>query len=152
MRYLSSISLALTAALILGMFSVACKDGGRFVAEAREHYYKGNDLLDDGLVEEAIEEYSEAIRKKPDFLEAYFSRGISFRILGEYRPVIDDMDEVIDINPEFVRAYVERGLSYKFLAHQVTDIEEYEDFIAKGNADLIKACELDKLACVPPQK
>jgi len=135
------------------MFSVACKDGGRFVAEAREHYYKGNDLLDDGLVEEAIEEYSEAIRKKPDFLEAYFSRGYSFAELREYQRVIDDMDEVIEINPEFAPAYVERALSYKFLAYQVNDnIEEYEKLIAQGNADLIKACELDKSLCVPPQK
>ena len=69
-------------------------------------------MLDDGLVEEAIEEYSEAIRKKPDFLEAYFSRGYSFAELREYQRVIDDMDEGIEINPELAPAYVERALSY----------------------------------------
>ncbi len=59
--------------------------------------------------ESAISAYDRAIHLKPDFVEAYFNRGISKKILSQYDETIADFSKVITLKPDFAEAYSERG-------------------------------------------
>ena len=65
-------------------------------------------LLSDGKstdIGKAIEYLSEAIRLKPDFMEAYNNRGIAYGKLGQYQRAIQDCDTAIRLKPDDAGAY-----------------------------------------------
>jgi len=72
-----------------------------------------------GISKESITYYSEAIRIKPYFAEAYVSRGlVKYRLRDKKADfsydnweAISDFSEAIRINPNFAEAYFNRGLA-----------------------------------------
>ncbi len=77
----------------------------------------GNILSEGGWVSEAISAYDMTLRLKPDYAEAYYNRGTTKTLIGEYETAIADFDEAIRLNPEFVEAHYNRGLT-KFTLKQ----------------------------------
>ncbi len=69
----------------------------------------GNILSEGGWVREAISAYDMALRLKPDYAAAYYNRGTSKTLIGEYKTAIADFDEAICLNPEFVEAHYNRS-------------------------------------------
>ena len=67
-----------------------------------------------------------------EMAEAYFGRGLTYGILGDYERAIADYDKAIELDPKDAAAYYNRGLAY-------ADKGEYERAIA----DYDKAIELD---------
>ena len=56
----------------------------------------------------AIKDYDEAIRLKPDYAEAYNSRGNAKSAKGDYDGAIKDYDEAIRLKPDYTEAYNNR--------------------------------------------
>ena len=67
-------------------------------------------LLQDGSPQNGILAYSEAIRLKPNFAEAYTNRGGTKHALGRHEEALADYDEAILLNPELAEAFDNRGL------------------------------------------
>ena len=61
--------------------------------------------------DDAITDYDEAIRLKPDYAEAYSNRGIAKAALGRYDDAIADYDEAIYLKPDLAAAYYNRGIA-----------------------------------------
>lgn len=64
----------------------------------------------------AIEDYTEAIRLKPDYSAAYLNRAVAFSSLKMYGKAIRDCDEVIRLAPNFGLGYNNRGVIYQQLS------------------------------------
>ncbi len=60
--------------------------------------------------EKAILAYDKAIILKPDYAEAYNSRGVSKGVLGHYESAISDLDEAINLDSHYAEAYYNRGI------------------------------------------
>jgi tetratricopeptide (TPR) repeat protein len=76
---------------------------------AREWYAKGYASSD---FDEQIRCYSEAIRLKPDYADAYYNRGNAYHNKQDYDRAIADYNEALRIKPDYAEAYVGRGLAY----------------------------------------
>jgi tetratricopeptide (TPR) repeat protein len=64
----------------------------------------------------AIADYSQAIAVRPDYANAYNSRGSSFYDgKDDYSHAIADYTKAIDLNPQFAAAFVNRGNVYRFI-------------------------------------
>jgi tetratricopeptide (TPR) repeat protein len=63
--------------------------------------------------DEALRCYSEAIRLKPDFADAFNNRGITRRRKGNLDGAIEDHNEAIWRNPDFGSAFLNRALARK---------------------------------------
>ena len=63
--------------------------------------------------EKSIEHYTLAIKLKPDFVEAYYNRGLAYTGKGEIERAIVDYTRAIDLKPDDAAAYNNRGLAYK---------------------------------------
>jgi Flp pilus assembly protein TadD len=66
---------------ILVMLCLLCDCEEKQAAEEREQ--RGNLPLENGSLDAEIKRYSEAIRLKPDFAEAYNDRGVAYEMKGD---------------------------------------------------------------------
>ncbi|MCK9392447.1 MAG: tetratricopeptide repeat protein [Syntrophales bacterium] len=101
---------------------------------AVDWYNKATDLWSDGKFTdpgEAVEYLNEAIRQKPDYVDAYNTRGFTYRNLGQNQRAIQDYDTAIGLKPDCADAYNNRGIDYILSGNS-----------REGCRSLIRACEL----------
>ena len=79
-----------------------------------------------GESETALRFFNEAIRIKPNFIEAYANRGGAYNDLGRYNQAIKDLDKAIKSNPEMAMAFNNRGNSYANLDQLHKAIQDYD--------------------------
>jgi tetratricopeptide (TPR) repeat protein len=79
--------------------------------------------------DEKVSCYSEAIRLKPDFADAFFSRGNTRHEIADFDGAIVDYDEVIRLKPEYVDAFINRGAARKSKGYLKGAIRDYSEAI-----------------------
>ena len=93
---------------------------------AETYYYRGNTKHDIGFYQNAISDYSKAIRLKPDFVEAYHNRGYTKASLGQHVEAIADFDIAIKLEPDDPMSYYNRGAAKASLGEYVEAIADYD--------------------------
>ncbi|NLD82107.1 MAG: tetratricopeptide repeat protein [Smithella sp.] len=61
---------------------------------------------------QAIKDFDEAIRIKPEYAEAYYNRGLAHKALGNAGQAIADYSRAIRLKPNMAEAYNNRGNAY----------------------------------------
>ncbi len=110
---------------LLALLLASCGDA---MLEGNVHYAKGED-------QEAIADYTEAIRLDPDYAVAYNNRGLAYRYLGEYERAIDDCTEAIRLDPDLAIAYNNRGYAYHDLGEYERAIADLESYLQLAPPD-----------------
>jgi tetratricopeptide (TPR) repeat protein len=59
--------------------------------------------------QQAIEAFSQAIRLKPRYINAYFTRAIAYSQIKKYQLALADYDRTLAIDPNVFAAYINRG-------------------------------------------
>jgi tetratricopeptide (TPR) repeat protein len=77
---------------------------------AQEWFEKGYLSQDANNLDEAIRCYTEAIRLRADFAEAYYNRGVARRGKGDHKGAAQDYDKAVQFNPDYARTYVKPGM------------------------------------------
>ena len=72
----------------------------------------GDDHYRQGELDEALADYTEAIRLDPKNAEAYNNRALTYNRKGELDKAITDFNDAIKIKPNTPRLYNNRGLAY----------------------------------------
>ena len=96
---------------------------------AETYYYRGNTKRDIGFYQNAISDYSKAIRLKPDFVEAYHNRGIVKAVLGQHFDAIADYDIAIRLDPDYAITYSNRGAAKGALGQYSNAIIDFDTSI-----------------------
>jgi len=80
---------------------------------------RGAVYLLDGKLDQAISDFTKAIELKDEYAEAYFNRGSTYRMKGDYNTMksdynkaLGDLTKAIELKHEFAGAYNERALVY----------------------------------------
>ena len=94
---------------------------------AKEWYDKGKAEKTD--MAKKIEFYSNAIKLKSDYAEAYNNRGWAKDELGKYTEAIADYDQAIRLKPDFTAAYNNRGWAKDELGKYTEAIADYDKAI-----------------------
>jgi tetratricopeptide (TPR) repeat protein len=79
---------------------------------------------------EAVETFSEIIRRRPEFAEAWNKRATVYFILGEYRKSLADCDEVLARNPYHWGALSGYGMIYVELDQPGRAVEYFQKALA----------------------
>ncbi len=76
--------------------------------------------------EQAVESFSEIIRRKPEFAEGWNKRATVYYFLGEYQKSLADCDEVMKRNPYHFGALSGYGMIYMQLDQPALALEYFE--------------------------
>ncbi len=77
-----------------------------------EHCGYANARLDEGAYDAAIEAYDQALALNPDYIAAYYNRGVAYARIGVLDGAIADFTHVIELDPDQIQAYRQRGLVF----------------------------------------
>lgn len=108
------ISMIMLIILLFVMMSVHPAAAGEAVQNlsAEEWLKRGYVYEEMGNSRAAVKAYSQAVRIKPEYADAYSNRGISYSELEEYRLAIRDFTRAIQLNPAEAKYYFNRGIVY----------------------------------------
>ena len=76
--------------------------------------------------DEAVETFSEIIRRRPDFAEGWNKRATVYYLLGEYKKSLADCDEVMKRNPYHFGALSGYGMIYMQLDQPAQALDYFE--------------------------
>jgi tetratricopeptide (TPR) repeat protein len=86
----------------------------------------------------AIEDYNKTIRLKPDYANAYVSRGIAYYDHGQQQLAIEDFNKAIRLQPDYASAYVNRGRAYFLQGNNVFGCRDEQKACKLGNCKLLE--------------
>lgn len=89
----------------------------------------------------AIEDYSKAIRLKPDDViaaTAYASRGGVYVEMGQHQRAIEDYNTAIRLEPDDADAYIDRGNAYILQGNNNLGCRDLQKACALGNCQLLE--------------
>jgi len=98
------------------------------------------DLYRLGKFEEALNEYSEAVRRNPKNPRYYCNRAEAFIKVLDFEDAIKDCERAIELDKNFLRAYLRKATAHMMLKQfpQALEIYELGLDIEKGNSELIE--------------
>ncbi len=87
--------------------------------------------------ERAVDQFTRAIQIDPQFVDAYFQRGILYwREIQNYQRAIRDLTRVLELDAERTVALFNRALAYQSRGDYDQAIADYERFLAvDGDSD-----------------
>lgn len=112
----------------------------RLPATPEEYCSRGMDRLEAGDVRDAIDDFTQAIKLRPDIAAGYRFRAMAHAELGNVPRAIADLDQAIRLKPDDIQALLNRGT---FFLRQ----KQYDEALADCNRALaIDAARADLIA------
>ncbi|MBR8833867.1 MAG: tetratricopeptide repeat protein [Stigonema ocellatum SAG 48.90 = DSM 106950] len=100
-----------------------------------DYYKQGHAFYKVREYEQAIEKFSKAIQKDPNYARAYINRGNAYYNLKGYEAAIADYNQALRLSPNEIKAYVNRGNVHFILAEYSSDPDkDYNLAIADFNS------------------
>ena len=90
----------------------AVQTPGTVAADAEAALDRGNASMRKKQLDQAIAEFSEAIRLQPDYALAYSNRGVAKSRQGRYDAAIADYNQALRLIPNYALAYCNRGFAW----------------------------------------
>jgi tetratricopeptide (TPR) repeat protein len=82
-----------------------------------------------GELDQALDQYSEAIRLDPQYARAYNNRGLAYQARRDMRQAITDFSEAIRLSPTLVAAYLNRGVAHMTKLDYKKALADYDEAV-----------------------
>jgi tetratricopeptide (TPR) repeat protein len=91
---------------------------------------RGQDALDAGDPEAALEHFTALIDHAPDFAEAYDGRATAYYLLDQIGPALDDIRQALVLNPHHFGAMRGLGIILEEIGRPAQALEVYRNVLA----------------------
>ena len=92
---------------------------------ARQYSWQGFQKLRLGGYNAAIQDYTNAIKQKPNFARAYYRRGLARLKVNDNKGAMEDFSKAIELKPQRLKYYFGRGVSKYKLKNYKGAIDDY---------------------------
>ena len=92
-----------------------------------------------GDYDRAIRDTTQAITLRPDFAEAYDSRGFAYNGKGNHDQAIADYNQALTLNPNLTETYYHRGDAYRAKRDQQKGITDFKRFLELSKDPSLRA-------------
>jgi stress-induced-phosphoprotein 1 len=112
--------------------------------KALEDKAKGNEFYKAGKWQDAIEQYTESIKRDPTNHAVYSNRAACFAKLMSWNQALEDCETCLGMEPTFVKAYIRKGKVQHFLKQYHKALVTFDQGLAldPNCTDLIQAKQL----------
>lgn len=93
---------------------------------SRAYGNRGNYFLNNGMINEAIADFTSALKVKPDDGQSYYNRAITYVKVSRWQEALADLDSSIKYNPKF-------ALSYSNMAFIRYNLKDYNGALEAAN-------------------
>gem|GEM_PF-1434167 len=112
------------------------------MADVSRHSDRGIALANEGKLDDAVKEFREALRIRPDYAEARYNLGVVYSNHGRLEEAISEYQQALKINPDYAEAHYGLGVAYGTQRKLEEAIAEYQQAL-KINPDYAEAhCNL----------
>lgn len=94
--------------------------------QAQKHYKKGFEFHNQGALDQAAQEYQEAIKLNPNLSEAYMNLGAIYVAKKDYQEASQQFKKVIELNYFNTKAHYNLGMVYIYQGDKDKANEEIE--------------------------
>ena len=112
--------------------------------KAEEFFEQGKKFASVENVDQAIDNYSKAIKINPKFAKAYNNRGIAYILKKQYDLSIADFSKAIELDPQNGKAYNNRAIVYSYQGENDKarqDLQKAQSLGIAVNPDFLKQIE-----------
>jgi len=100
--------------------------------DAKAAYDDGMRLIEKDKAAEAVLRFDDAIRGKPDFVDAYVERAEARRRLVQYELSLEDCNKIIQLKPDEPRGYNCRGFGRQLLKQYDASLTDFNEAIRRN--------------------
>jgi len=105
------------------------------VPGALSQYKKGKEAAHNHDYVKAVDEYTHALKRDPNYTDVYNSRGIAYAKLMKFDKAVDDFSKAIEIDPNNAETYHNRGMVLAQMHKYDMAIADFDSAIKKDNRD-----------------
>ncbi|OSZ79079.1 hypothetical protein CAP35_12755 [Chitinophagaceae bacterium IBVUCB1] len=105
---------------------------------SRAYGNRGNYYLNNGMINEAVADFTEAIAIKPDDGQSYYNRAITYVKINRWQEALTDLDSCLRYTPDF-------GLAYSNIAFIKYNQRDYEGSVAASTKGIAVSPKLPEL-------
>lgn len=121
---------------------------------AETYYQRGNVYAHQNDFQQALANFDKAIELNPQFVDAYYNRGLVYENLGSaillsgrdyFEKALPDYSKAIELNPQFAKAYNNRGTTYYNLGlidYALPNVSNGKKYFEKALLDYTHAIRL----------
>lgn len=99
-----------------------------------DHYIKGV-VEEPGNKQQAVDSYTEAIKRDPNIADAYFRRGNIRFDQGDWQGASADFDRAISLNPNYTNAYYNRAAARYNLRDKQGALADFDAYLTRSPND-----------------
>jgi len=85
--------------------------------------------------QQAINDFSQAIRMKPQYAEAFNNRGNAYYALDQYEKAEADFNKSLQLKPKYSKAHLNRGLAYFQMKKSEASCKDFRRACDLGDCD-----------------
>lgn len=97
--------------LLILLLSFSCTSKEQ---QAQKHFKKGFEYHNQGLVDQAIGEYQQALKLNPNFIEVYMNLGAIYVGKKDYDQAIQQFKKVVELNYYNTKGHYNLGMVYVY--------------------------------------
>jgi len=97
-----------------------------FAEKIEGHLTRGTELMEKGLLDEALKEYNKVIELAPGYAESYNKRGVVYGMKKNYEKAMSDFSKAISLSPADYMAYGNRSIAYKAVGRKDLALKDEE--------------------------
>lgn len=140
-----SSTIIISVSLSLSLLSAGCADWNRYFkmpGSGDSHYARGRELLQDGQLDAALRELTQAVHADPEYAEAYSAIGDIHRKKGNYSKARDNYKSACKTDPYSFRPHYNLGVTYQAMAELARTLKEVHAYLRKAVQIYIRAVAL----------